>query len=168
MSEIINAFLHLRRAARLNDAVVNIIYRDMTAARRQAKKLELASPFNAARAALLRADADGMEPGYKRALELQRELGVVLINFAREFDAVTTLAGRCELLNVNVADRGDLTADCGLKHITNAYGLEDSAQRRRMPWKSPPPCTAPSTPRFCASCLPTKARPPCRSCGPPQ
>ncbi|MEO8408883.1 MAG: hypothetical protein ABI476_10680, partial [Oxalobacteraceae bacterium] len=57
----------------------------------------------------------------------------------------TTLAQRCEILNVNVADRADLTEDDGLIKIIYLHGLEDSAARLKDDWKNGPMYQASAT-----------------------
>lgn len=138
MMSITSQFLHARRAMRLCDAAVALFLGDITAARRAAKKLELASPFNTHRVALLRAEADEIEPRYRRAMEMQREMGAILINGAAEIDAATTLEQRFELLNTNVADRADVPAGTGLAHLVLVYCVEDSAAYRGEDWRDAP------------------------------
>ncbi|MET3132897.1 hypothetical protein AAKU55_003178 [Oxalobacteraceae bacterium GrIS 1.11] len=138
MTSIINRFLWARRAMRQCDAAVELFMFDMTAARRAAKKLELASPFNANRVALLRADADEIEPRYRRAAAMQREMGAILISGAPELDAATTLDQRFELLNTNVADRAAVPAGTGLVDLVFVYCVEDSAAHRGEDWHDAP------------------------------
>ncbi|MDC8759051.1 hypothetical protein [Janthinobacterium fluminis] len=111
---------------------------DMDAARRAAKKLELASPFNANRVALLRAEADEIKPRFRRAMEMQRKIGAVLLNNAANLDAATTLEQHFELLNTNVADRADVPAGTGLTHLVLVYCVEDSAAHRGEDWHDAP------------------------------
>lgn len=57
-------------------------------------------------------------------------LGHTLMQAAPLIDACTSLAERCELLNINAADRDGLTEDDGIWLLVLAYALEDSAERR--------------------------------------
>lgn len=138
MMSIASQFLHARRAMRQCDAAVTLFRTGMTAARRSAKKLEEASPFNATRAARLRAEADEIEVCYRWATEMQREMGAILLGGAAEIDAATTLDQRFELLNANVADRADVPAGTGLVHLILVYCIEDSAAHRGEEWHDAP------------------------------
>lgn len=138
MSPAIIAFLEMRQAARLNSHVVDLLSSEISTLRRLAGKLEEASKFNGARVVVLRAKADAIQAELRRVWEIQRNLGALLLGGAWEIDRITTLTERCELLNVNVVDRAALTEEDGIVRIAVAHGLEDSAQRRRMPWNSGP------------------------------
>lgn len=54
----------------------------------------------------------------------------LLIEYAPAIDAVLNLRERCDLLNVNVADRAGLTEDDGIVHLIHIHHLEDSAEHR--------------------------------------
>lgn len=135
---VISIFLWMRRAIRQDQAVMDALWDDIRYLRRHAKLLDQASPFNASRAATLRDEADLIQADYDLVRDDCRRLGAALMAGAWEVDEATTFDERCEILNINVADRAQLPADCGLVHMFSAYGLEDSAQRRRMAWKSGP------------------------------
>ena len=106
---------------------------------RQANILKHAgSPFNASRIAALESKSRAMEPLCDDLRVRLKGLGQFLLDMASTFDSVTTLTQRCEILGVNVADRGALTEEDGLVRIFNAHGLEDSAYHRNRPWKSGP------------------------------
>lgn len=53
-------------------------------------------------------------------------------------DPLTTLDERCDLLNVNQADRRGLTNEDGIYSIAFVHGLEDSAMHRNEDRKSSP------------------------------
>jgi hypothetical protein len=53
-------------------------------------------------------------------------------------DAATTLADRCELLNINVADRDELTEEDGIAKLIFLHGLEDSAMYRKQDYLDRP------------------------------
>lgn len=106
---------------------------------RQANILKRAgSPFNASRIAALESKSRAMEPWCDDLRARLKGLGQFLLDMASTFDSVTTLTQRCEILGVNVVDRGALTEEDGLVRIFNAHGLEDSAYHRNRPWKSGP------------------------------
>ncbi|WP_423392024.1 hypothetical protein [Burkholderia sp. LMG 21824] len=67
-----------------------------------------------------------------------RECGYALMNAAPIIDACTTLAQRCELLNVNVADRNGLSESDGLAALIFDHGKEDSAASRHLERKDGP------------------------------
>lgn len=135
---IINLVIDIRRELRTWQAQLNEARSECRRLRRQAKKLQQASPFNHARAADLLFAAKMIDASRKVANEFFISIGRYLINVAPEFDAATTLEERCEILNVNVADRADLLPEHGLVEIVNIYGLEDSAFYRNSIWKSGP------------------------------
>lgn len=67
-----------------------------------------------------------------------KDLGRVLIDVAPVIDSVLTLAQRCDLLNVNVADRAGLTDEDGIVQLVYLKGLEDSAEHRGKDFKDGP------------------------------
>jgi hypothetical protein len=83
-----------------------------------------------------RADQLGEES--RKLSDAMRKWGHFLMDFAAVIDAYSTLEQRCELLNVNAADRRALSPDDGIVRIVFAHGLEDSAERRRAKWKDGP------------------------------
>ncbi|MBC7859513.1 MAG: hypothetical protein H7Z39_12210 [Burkholderiaceae bacterium] len=98
----------------------------------------MASPFNASRAARLRADADEEESYLSKITAMRLEMGRFLIDGAREFDMATTLEQRFELLNTNVADRAAVPAGAGLVDLLFVYCAEDSAAHRGDQWNDAP------------------------------
>lgn len=64
--------------------------------------------------------------------------GKLLVNCAPLVDAATSLSERCDILNVNTADRRGLTEADGVLKIVFVHGLEDSAERRRDDCKNGP------------------------------
>jgi hypothetical protein len=106
---------------------------------RQANVLRHAgSPFNASRIATLESVVNAIELTVDDLRARLKGLGQFLLDMASTFDSVTTLTQRCEILGVNVVDRGPLTEEDGLVRIFSAHGLEDSAYHRNRPWKSGP------------------------------
>jgi len=67
-----------------------------------------------------------------------RGYGRLLMDLALFIDTYTTLDERCDLLNVNIADRSQLSSDDGVVRIVFAHGLEDSAERRHCQWNDGP------------------------------
>lgn len=70
--------------------------------------------------------------------EARLALGHALARAAPLIDACTSLAERCELLNINAADRDGLTEEDGVWLLVLAYALEDSAERRRAEFNDGP------------------------------
>lgn len=99
--------------------------------RRRARKLrEYACPFDGARIAELEAAANDVTVNCEPMRETLKQCGQLLSSVAPMIDTGTTLAQRCEILNVNVADRASLTEADGINHLLFAHRLEDSASRR--------------------------------------
>ena len=70
--------------------------------------------------------------------ERVRMCGYALMEAAPMIDAGTTLTQRCELLNINVADREYLTEADGLAALVLSHGKEDSAASRHLDYKDGP------------------------------
>jgi len=67
-----------------------------------------------------------------------RTCGYALMEAAPTIDANTTLAQRCDLLNINIADRSALTEADGLAALIFGHGKEDSAASRHRDFKDGP------------------------------
>lgn len=79
------------------------------------------------------------DPTRRHALnERIRMCGYALMEDAPMIDAGTTLAQRCELLNVNIADREGLNEADGLGALVFNHGKEDSAASRDCDYKDGP------------------------------
>ncbi|MGV8892348.1 MAG: hypothetical protein ACOH2K_05300 [Burkholderiaceae bacterium] len=114
--------------------------------RRQARILKAqASPFNAARIKTLEGMADEIRTDCQPLRDCLKRWGRLMADSAPAIDACTTLAQRCEILNVNVVDRADLAEDDGLTEIIYLHGLEDSAACRKRDWKNGPMYQASAT-----------------------
>jgi hypothetical protein len=96
------------------------------------------NPFDAERIRKLEQRADELDAQSGALREAMRRYGYLLVDAAPQIDATTTLAERCDLLNVNVADRIGLSEDDGVVTILFAHALEDSAERRRCEFKDGP------------------------------
>jgi hypothetical protein len=140
--DIKNLFLFVacvRRGARRIVATLDRQHDKARQYRRQAQVIkQRASPFDAARIAKLESMAAAAIAACKPMQESLNECGKLFVDTGPMIDAGTTLAQRCEMLNVNEADRGDLTEADGLHQIVFAHGLEDSAACRGMDWKNGP------------------------------
>jgi len=93
------------------------------------------SPFYAGRIAELEQTASAIYKGMESTREALKAWGYLLTDISHMLDTCTTLAQRCELLNVNVVDREDLTESDSLAHIIFVHGLEDSAEHRGKDFK---------------------------------
>lgn len=99
---------------------------------------EHAGTFDAARIAALDAAAAEVTALCKPMRESLHNCGKLLTSAAPMIDAGTTLAQRCDILNVNTADRGDLTEADGVIKIIYLHGLEDSAANRKAEYNTGP------------------------------
>jgi hypothetical protein len=107
--------------------------------RRQARILrERASPFDSARILAREAAAAQVTTACEPMRGSLKECGRLFAAAAPMIDAGTTLAQRCEILNVNTADRADLNESDGLIKIIYLHGLEDSAANRKAEDKNGP------------------------------
>lgn len=137
--EALLAFVWVRRGIRQIVQELDSARAARNQYQRQANVLKHAgSPFNASRIATFETLAKAMEPTCDEHRARLKGMGEFLLDMAWTFDSVTTLTQRCEILGVNVADRGALTEEDGLVRIFNAHGLEDSAYHRNRGWKSGP------------------------------
>jgi hypothetical protein len=82
--------------------------------------------------------ADQLEAHHGPLEEVIRECGYALMGAAPMIDSCTTLAQRCALLNINVADRAGLTEIDGLASLVFDHGKEDSAACRHCEFKEGP------------------------------
>lgn len=131
--------IFLRRGARRAIATIDRQHDKARQYRRQAQIIkQRANPFDAARIAALEALAADETAACKPLRNAINECGKLLASTAPMIDAGTTLAQRCDILNVNIADRGDLTEADGLHRIIFAHGLEDSAARRGCDYNDGP------------------------------
>lgn len=128
-SSVVTEFLLTRLNVRELDHALEHSHILARIGRRAVLRLE-AQPFNKHRVEQLRVEVQEIEKVRDEVQKIQRGLGQALIGMAPEFDAATTFEQRCDLLNVNVADRAQLPANCGLIHMASVYRLEDSATNR--------------------------------------
>lgn len=107
--------------------------------RRQARIIkERNGTFDAARIAVLETLAAAEVTACKPLGADLLRAGELLADVTPMIDAGLTLAQRCDVLGVNVMDRGDLTEDDGYQRIVFAHALEDSAARRHCQWNDGP------------------------------
>lgn len=131
--------VQVRKMVRRAVAVLESQYDNARKYRRRACILRgHAGVFDGARIAALDAAAAEVTALCKPLRESLHNCGKLLTNAAPMIDAGTTLAQRCEILNVNTADRGDLTDADGLIKIIYLHGLEDSAANRKAEDKNGP------------------------------
>ncbi len=96
------------------------------------------NPFDSKRILRLEQWVNEVDEDSRALAEKVRRYGYLLVEAAPQIDAITTLTERCELLNVNVADRARLSEDDGVLMILFVHGLEDSAERRHCAFKHGP------------------------------
>lgn len=139
MAWLRNLFI-LRRTLRLRATAQDEMHRATRALEKKAKRLEAESRFNGHVAQGVRDMAKSMRAEfhamYPRKL---KEYGKLIMDMAIWFDHATTLQERCEALNVNIADRAELTEKDGIIEIIFGHGLEDSATHRHSDhnWDKP-------------------------------
>ncbi|KAF3997486.1 hypothetical protein [Glaciimonas immobilis] len=125
----------IRRAIRQTVAKLDSQRDKARCYRREARIIkERAGLFDTARIAALEALADDAGALCKPLRESLKDCGKLLVTLAPVINAGTTLAQRCEVLNVNIADRAGLTEADGLHEIVFIHGLEDSVLRRGQDW----------------------------------
>jgi hypothetical protein len=131
--------IRLRRSARRAVAKQDRLHDEARRLRRSALSLrQLGSPFDRARILELEKQADQLGTERCKISDAMRGYGKLLMDLALFIDTYTTLDQRCDLLNVNIADRSQLSPDDGVVRIVFAHGLEDSAERRHSQWNDGP------------------------------
>jgi hypothetical protein len=139
LNEVGSFITRLRRILRQTTSAIS---RDSDKAQRiwaEAKALkDSGNPFHAARICKLEARAENLNAHHDELWKAMRRYGYLLSDAAPQIDASTTLSERCDLLNVNVADRTGLTDADGVVSILFAHALEDSAERRHCEFKDGP------------------------------
>lgn len=135
---IISLLIAIRMELRKYKAVMDIAWMEECALKRAGKKLESATAFNGHRVAMLRKSAAMISAARDELREQSHVIGGGLMSIVSAFDAATTLAQRCDILNVNLADRGALSEKDGLVNIVLLHALEDSAFYRGSEWNDGP------------------------------
>jgi hypothetical protein len=131
--------IRLRRSARRAVAKQDRLHDEARRFRRSALALRtLGNPFDRARILELERQADELGKESRKISGAMRGYGKLLMDLAEFIDTYTTLDQRCDLLNVNIADRSQLSPDDGVVRIVFAHGLEDSAERRHCKWNDGP------------------------------
>jgi hypothetical protein len=131
--------IRLRRSARLAVAKQDRLHDEARELRRSALALrQLGSPFDHPRIRVLEKQADQLGEESRRISGAMLGYGRLLMDLAEFIDTYTTLDERCDLLNVNIADRSRLSPGDGVVRIVFAHGLEDSAERRHRQWNDGP------------------------------
>jgi hypothetical protein len=107
--------------------------------RRQARLLkESGNPILTCRADVLEERADQMRPLIQEINQKLLEIGHDLMKLSKHIDSHLSQAQIMDLLNVNTADRNQVSPDDGVIEISYARGLEDSAMHRNKEWKQGP------------------------------
>jgi hypothetical protein len=139
LAEVGNFIARIRRGLRLLIAEKDHLFEEAQQYRRCALTLkEGGNPFHRERIRQMEATADGLGELSRTLTDGMRMYGRLMRDAAPTIDASTTLEQRCELLNVNIADRGGLSPSDGVNHIVFKLGLEDSAARRRCDFNDGP------------------------------
>lgn len=130
----------VRLTIRRRVAAQDEMHRLTRALERKAKLLELGSPMDAHVAQGLHDASEALRTEFNAMYPTKiTAYGKLIMDMAIYIDHVTTLQERCEALNVNIADRAELTEKDGIIEIIFAHGLEDSATHRRSDhnWDKP-------------------------------
>lgn len=99
---------------------------------------EAGNPFDQNRIEVRESQAKLLHEIARDYRQMLQDAGRVLVDSAPLIDGVLTLAQRCDLLNINVADRADLTDEDGIVQLVYLRGLEDSAEYRGQDFKDGP------------------------------
>lgn len=99
---------------------------------------EAGNPFDQNRIEVRESQAKLLREIARDYRQILQDAGRVLVDSAPLIDGVLTLAQRCDLLNINVADRADLTDEDGIVQLVYLRGLEDSAEHRGQDFKDGP------------------------------
>lgn len=85
------------------------------------------NPFDKNRIEVHEFHAKALRKSASDCRQMLQDAGRFLIDIAPMIDAVLPLAQRCDILNINVADREGLTDDDGMVQLIHVHNLEDSA-----------------------------------------
>lgn len=139
LADIGRVLIHVRRRVRRAAAQQDRIRDEVNQLRRAAAQLRnTGNPFDRARIVELEKQVAQLGEESRKLSDAMRKWGHFMMDFGDVIDAYSTLEQRCELLNVNVADRKALSPDDGVVKIVFAHGLEDSAERRHCDWNDGP------------------------------
>lgn len=130
---VLNLFFRLRRGIRKKITECDGYHHILRNARREAAKLkEQNNRFNTTRIAETEETIDCFDFMTRRCTDEIKEWAQSVIEIAPIIDVHTTLEERCDLLNINIADRHkiDTSENTGIVHLIAVYGLEDSAYHR--------------------------------------
>ncbi len=137
--EIGNLIALLRRDTRQAIAGIDRAADEVRRTRSEVQALkDTGDAAHAGRIRALEQRADQLQAHHGTLAEVIRECGYALMGAAPMIDACTTLAQRCDLLNINIADRDGLTAIDGLASLVFDHGKEDSAACRHCEFKEGP------------------------------
>lgn len=131
--------VNLRYACRREDELLTAAHGENLLAERRARICrKLNSPFAIRTAENLEAIVKKRRDLMKVSFNLLLEWGRELMEFSSLINANVPQSLLLDLLNVNVADRGEVSPDDGIIEIVNIHGLEDSAMYRGGDWKQGP------------------------------
>jgi len=138
-NDVANFVARLRHNLRTIASDLDHYADEARAVRAEAQALrDRGNPFDAQRILGLEQWANKADAHRHALSEKARRYGYLLVDAAPQIDVITTLAERCDLLNVNVADRGCLSEDDGVLMILFVHALEDSAERRHCGFNDGP------------------------------
>ena len=113
--------IRLRRSARRAVAKQDRLHDEARRLRRSALALrQLGSPFDRTRILELEKQTDQLGEESRKISDAMRGYGRLLMDLALFIDTYTTLDERCDLLNVNIADRSQLGPGDGVVRIVFA------------------------------------------------
>lgn len=96
---------------------------------------EAANPFDEHRIKEREAEAKALRKHASEWRQMLQDAGRTLIDIAPAINSVLPLSLRCDLLNINVADRAGLTDEDGFVQLIYMHRLEDSAfYRSKEDW----------------------------------
>jgi hypothetical protein len=138
-ADAMRLIVNIRRSARRVTTAIAACSSKANGYRRQARILKAQqSPFDAARIASLESTAGQISATNKVWRQTMIDMGKLLRSVSPMVDDCTTLAERCNALNINAADRSGLTEADGLCDLIFVHALEDSAERRGSEYNDGP------------------------------
>lgn len=126
-----NLLARVRKTAKMASECKDTFWGRYRTAKRKIEILQATkSPFIKRQVEALEQEAKEAHSSYKDLKALLIDVGELLVKCSHLIDGSTTLEQRCQLLNVNVADRGGLTEDAGIIELIYAHSVENSAENR--------------------------------------
>lgn len=120
--------IKVRKTLRITEALHLKLYAEGRQIVRQVEKLQAQnSRFNKARITALNQRATQLRALSSTCVDIQQSSAQLLLHMEDKINADTTLTERCDLLNINKANRQGLTEADGLLKLVFEHALEDSA-----------------------------------------